>query len=114
MAESFSDNLRVSASLDTRAKEIATWLAHDENHLSHSRRIGVEDLRRKGLDVFDMRDLPQLHEAIRQLHLVLSNSLKTAKGSRSHKELQSKQSQLVPEAAVFPLRRRHKRKFNVL
>lgn len=62
------------ADADVHASEVARWLADDENHLSHSRRIGVNELKAKGVNVIDMRDDATLREAIRQLHLALMNT----------------------------------------
>ncbi|HKZ02268.1 MAG TPA: ATP-dependent Clp protease proteolytic subunit [Pyrinomonadaceae bacterium] len=62
------------AGADSHATEIARWLSHDENHLSHSRRIGVSDLQQRGLNVLDMGTDAALREAIRQLHLSIMNT----------------------------------------
>ncbi len=56
---------------DEHAREVAEWLANDEYFLSHARRIGIGELRDKGLNVVDLRFTPPIHEAVRQLYLAL-------------------------------------------
>lgn len=55
----------------TKASEVAEWLANDEHHLSHSRRVGIDDLIGKNVKVVDMRTDVALREAVRQLHLAV-------------------------------------------
>lgn len=64
------------------ADEIAEWLAEDSHHLSHARRIGIDELERKGLKVTDLRSTPPLREAVRQLHLAI---LETFRGTGTYK-----------------------------
>lgn len=54
-----------------RARDVAHWLANDENFLSHARRIGIGELQARGLAVLDLRTEPALHEAVQQLHVAL-------------------------------------------
>lgn len=59
------------ADADDHATDVAEWLANDEHHLSHSRRVGIADLIDKGVKVIDMRTEEVLREAVRQLHLIV-------------------------------------------
>ncbi len=51
------------------AQKIAVYLADSKNHLSHGRRIGIDDLISCGFKVLDLRTVPELRDAIWDLYL---------------------------------------------
>lgn len=57
---------------ETLAIKIANFLANYEDHLSHGKRIGIEQLKDLGLVVKDLRQTPDLREAIWNLYLAIS------------------------------------------
>ncbi len=54
-----------------KANQISEYLANHNNFLSHSRRVGITDLQSLGVKVLDLRNYPELHEAIRDLYTAL-------------------------------------------
>lgn len=50
------------------AEKIASYLTNRTIHKSHNRRIGISEAIRAGLNVFDMRQDPQLRDLIWQLY----------------------------------------------
>lgn len=54
---------------EEKAKEIAKYLAGHNNFLSHARRIGIDELKSRGVHVFDLRTAPELRTAIRDLYI---------------------------------------------
>lgn len=51
------------------ALQLATFLADSKNHLSHGRRIGIDDLVAQGFKVLDLRTVPELRDRIWDLYL---------------------------------------------
>jgi hypothetical protein len=86
---------------NNHAVEIADWLANDEHHLSHSRRIGIDDLLGKGMKVIDMRADAALREAVRQLHLIL---MVTFQGTGAYKIFENSEGFILSQGvAVQPV-----------
>lgn len=52
-----------------KATTISDFLSDDKNFLSHSRRIGMDELRDQGVNVYDMRQSPDVHAAVQSLHI---------------------------------------------
>ena len=51
-----------------RSEEIAAWLGDDKTHLSHARPIMREELREHGITVLDLKDDPELQDAVLSIH----------------------------------------------
>ena len=72
----------------TKSGAIAEFLANDKNFLSHSRRIGIDELREQGVVVNDLRDHPALREAVHELYISMAltfqntGALKISENSR--------------------------------
>lgn len=56
---------------EAKAEHIATYLATHENYMSHGRRVGLNELTALGVQVFDLRAHPQLHEAVWDLQYAI-------------------------------------------
>ena len=83
------------------AAEVAEWLANDEHHLSHSRRVGIDDLIGKGIKVVDMRIDDDLRKAVRSLHIAL---MVTFQGTGAFKIFENSEGILLSQgAAVQPI-----------
>lgn len=52
-----------------KAIAISEYLAKSQEHLSHGRRIGIEQLRTLGFNILDTRTVPELQSAIWNLYL---------------------------------------------
>ncbi len=57
------------------AKNAANYLANSSQHLSHGRRIGLDQLKELKINVTDLRDTPQLREAVWNLYHAISWTL---------------------------------------
>lgn len=55
-----------------KAEQVAEYLANHNNFRSHSRRVGMADLQALGVNIFDLRDAPDLHEAVRDLYTAIT------------------------------------------
>ena len=55
-----------------KAERIAEYLANHNNFRSHSRRVGMADLQALDANVLDMRTVPELHEAVRDLYTAIT------------------------------------------
>ena len=55
----------------SKATVAAKFLNNHNNFHSHSRRVGITELQALGLNILDMRQDPQLHEAVRELYTAL-------------------------------------------
>lgn len=64
----FADESKAKA----KAERVAEYLANHNNFRSHSRRVGMADLQAIDIKVLDMRDIPQLHEAVRDLYTAIT------------------------------------------
>lgn len=56
---------------DLKALRVAEYLADHNKFYSHARRVGINDLQTLGVHVFDMRTMPVLHEAVRDLYAAI-------------------------------------------
>ncbi len=54
-----------------KAEHIAEYLANHNNFHSHGRRVGMTDLRSQGVNIVDMRTVPELQNAIRDLYTTI-------------------------------------------
>ena len=59
------------ATAGRKAATVARYLS-SRTHLTHSRRIGIQELQGKGLDILDMNTQPALKEAVWDLNLAIS------------------------------------------
>lgn len=59
----------------TTADEVASWLANDKEHLSHSRAIRREDLSQRGVAVLDLEEDEELQDAVLTLHHLTMHTL---------------------------------------
>lgn len=55
-----------------KAEQVAEYLANHNNFRSHSRRVGIADLLALDVKILDMRDVPKLHEAVRDLYTAIT------------------------------------------
>jgi len=55
-----------------KAERIATYLANHNNFRSHGRRVGMAELQALGVKILDLRTVPDLHEAIRDLYTAIT------------------------------------------
>ncbi len=55
-----------------KAKRIAKYLADHNQFRSHARRVGIADLHALEVNILDMRTVPNLHEAIRDLYTAIT------------------------------------------
>ncbi len=55
-----------------KAKRIAKYLADHNQFRSHARRVGIADLHALEVNILDMRTVPHLHEAIRDLYTAIT------------------------------------------
>lgn len=56
-------------------KRVAEYLANSDEHLSHGRRIGIEQLEKQGLNISDLRKTPELRTAVWNLYQAISWTL---------------------------------------
>ena len=59
----------MSQIIDTFRNAASEYLAKSQEHLSHGRRIGIEQLQKLGLNILDTRTVPELQSAIWNLYL---------------------------------------------
>jgi hypothetical protein len=57
-----------------KAELVAKQLADLKGFYSHSRRIGIDDLKKLGVNVLDMRDQPELRDAVWDVYLATSET----------------------------------------
>lgn len=57
------------------AQKVAEYLADSEIHFSHGRRIGIEQLNDLGMNVLDLRKIPDLREAVWNLYQAIAWTL---------------------------------------
>ena len=57
------------------AKNAAEYLSNSSQHLSHGRRIGLDQLKKYRLNVTDLRETPELREAVWNLYHAISWTL---------------------------------------
>lgn len=55
-----------------KSAQIARYLTSKVQFQSHARRIGIDDLRAKGVKILDMRTNPDLQNAVWELHLAVT------------------------------------------
>jgi len=58
-----------------RAAVVAKYLANSGEHLSHGRRVGIEQLQAKGVNAIDLRQTPDLRNAVWNLYQAISWTL---------------------------------------
>ena len=91
-----------------RARRIAAWIGNHNNFKAHPRMIGIELLLKKGVDVVDLREHPQLRDAIRdvwsiyRLTLDDTNAFKMFENSRGDAFIRGVTQQLVQIAQPGP------------
>ena len=95
---------------ESRASDVAAWLADDKTHLSHSRAIRYEDLKQKGVKVTPLEDDPDLQDAVLTLHHLymltfqLSPALKIIENSKGSRYIVNAPvvSQTLQQPAISP------------
>lgn len=66
---------KAKAEKDELASKAAKYLADSSLHLSHGRRIGIEQLKELQLNITDLRELPELRGAVWNLYHAISWTL---------------------------------------
>jgi hypothetical protein len=61
-----------------KATRTSEYLAKSQEHLSHGRRIGIEQLQELGFNILDTRTLPELQSAIWNLYLSIMITFDTS------------------------------------
>lgn len=92
------------------ASEAADYIADSSKHLSHRRRIGLEDLIGLGLNVVDLRNMPELQDAIWGLYHSITLTLD---GTAAFKIIENGHGnayirQVVVEQITIPIKRQSK------
>lgn len=75
-----------------KAEQIAEYLADHNNFRSHSRRVGMTDLQALDANIFDMRNAPELHEAVRDLYAAI---MVTFSGTGAYKIVENGNSEAL-------------------
>ena len=55
-----------------KAEKIAKHLANHNNFRSHARRVGIAELQSLDVNILDMRTVPDLHDAVRDLYTAIT------------------------------------------
>ena len=63
---------------EEKATALSEYLAKSQEHLSHGRRIGIEQLREYGINILDTRNVPELQSAIWDLYLSIMITFDTS------------------------------------
>jgi len=53
---------------EAHAREVAAWFADFKEFLSHARRVGIDEVRERGLRVIALEDQPELQDAVLSAH----------------------------------------------